>query len=150
MGVARGPSSGPPPRGPAPLPSHLPHGSGSGDEFSDRTSSDLPLVTRRSQSCRCSLGLPASHDSTQLTLHQDLERGGTAGGYVIGSDGWKVVTYARRNCSIRGSAARTPLNGLCIPRISLSARPVNEKGGNWSGPGDCRAWIRSHFLGWVH
>lgn len=39
---------------------------------SNRTSSDLPLVTRRSQRCRCGLGLRASYDSTQLTLHQGL------------------------------------------------------------------------------
>lgn len=51
---------------------------------------------------------------------------------------------------IRGLAARTPLNPLCIPRISFSPRPVNEKGGNWSGPGDCRVWLSSRFLGWVH
>lgn len=148
MDVARGPSSGPPPRAPAHLRDHLPHASGSGEKFSNRTSHDFPLVTRWSQSCGCSLGFWASHDSTQLTLHQDLERGGTAGGYGIGSDGWKVVTYARRNCSTHGSAARTSL--MRIPRISFSLRPVNEKGGNWSGPGDCRAWISSHFLGWVH
>lgn len=51
---------------------------------------------------------------------------------------------------IRGLAARTPLNPLCIPRLSFSPRPVNEKGGNWSGPGDCRVWLSSRFLGWVH